>query len=114
MREGDEGDPPDLVEERCLLNRGAFTVGFRSPTVIEKTMQRKRPLPPTYVFLALVVMALLNWSVPVTWFLLFPTTLVGSVPLVLDRVFIRVEERMLAETFGSEWETYCSKVRRWI
>lgn len=33
---------------------------------------------------------------------------------LMDRVFIRVEERMLAETFGFEWETYCSKVRRWI
>ena len=149
-------------------------------------MHRKKPLPPTYVLLALVVMALLHWSTPVVRFLSFPATLVGSVPLVLgvvlnlaadrqfklhqttvkpyqtssalittfpfsisrnpmylgltlvlvgvalflgslsalvpvvifpclmDRVFIRVEERMLAETFGPEWEAYCSNVRRWI
>jgi protein-S-isoprenylcysteine O-methyltransferase Ste14 len=35
-------------------------------------------------------------------------------PFVVDRVFIRVEERMLAETFGREWEEYRARVRRWI
>ncbi len=155
-------------------------------TVVEKTMQRKRPLPPTYVFLALVAMALLNWSTPVTRFLNFPATLIGGAPVLLgvvlnlaadrqfklhqttvkpyqtssalittfpfsisrnpmylgltlllvgvalflgsvsalvpvvifpylmDRIFIRAEERMLAETFGAEWEAYRSNVHRWI
>jgi protein-S-isoprenylcysteine O-methyltransferase Ste14 len=32
----------------------------------------------------------------------------------MDVKFVRVEERMLAETFGTEWERYRSQVRRWI
>ena len=35
-------------------------------------------------------------------------------PYVMDRLFIRVEEKMLAETFGREWEEYQSRVRRWV
>ena len=34
--------------------------------------------------------------------------------ILMDRRFVSVEERMLAETFGSEWETYRIRVRRWI
>ena len=35
-------------------------------------------------------------------------------PILMDVKFVRVEERMLAETFGTEWVRYRSKVRRWI
>jgi len=34
--------------------------------------------------------------------------------LVLDRGFIRVEERRLAEAFGAAWQAYAARVRRWI
>jgi protein-S-isoprenylcysteine O-methyltransferase Ste14 len=32
----------------------------------------------------------------------------------MNRVFVPVEEQMLAETFGEEWEKYRARVRRWI
>ena len=56
-------------------------------------MHRKKPLPPTHVLLALVVMALLHWSTPVVRFLSFPATLVGSVPLVLGVVLNLAADR---------------------
>lgn len=31
-----------------------------------------------------------------------------------DRWYIRVEEQMLRQKFGPEFEAYCTKVRRWI
>jgi protein-S-isoprenylcysteine O-methyltransferase Ste14 len=132
----------------------------------------KKALPPTYLLLALAVMAALHLALPVplalgvllnlmadrqfkthettvkpfqrssalvTGFpfsisrnpmylgmallLLGVALLLGTVtalvpvvifPFVVDRVFIRVEERMLAETFGREWEEYRARVRRWI
>jgi protein-S-isoprenylcysteine O-methyltransferase Ste14 len=33
---------------------------------------------------------------------------------VMDRVFIRREERMLAEQFAENWDSYCRRVRRWL
>jgi protein-S-isoprenylcysteine O-methyltransferase Ste14 len=33
---------------------------------------------------------------------------------VVAGVFIPVEERMMAETFGDDWERYRSKVHRWL
>jgi protein-S-isoprenylcysteine O-methyltransferase Ste14 len=32
----------------------------------------------------------------------------------MDVVFIRVEEKMMEETFGEAWLEYKKKVRRWI
>jgi protein-S-isoprenylcysteine O-methyltransferase Ste14 len=34
--------------------------------------------------------------------------------ILMNLRFVRVEERMLAETFGSEWEQYRARVRRWM
>lgn len=34
--------------------------------------------------------------------------------ILMDRIFIRVEEHMLADTFESEWLEYKKKTRRWI
>ncbi len=59
----------------------------------------------------------------VTLMLLGVALLFGSLsPLVpavafavlVDRCFVRVEERMLSEHFGPEWERYRSHVRRWL
>jgi protein-S-isoprenylcysteine O-methyltransferase Ste14 len=146
----------------------------------------KKALPPTYLLLALAVMAALHLALPVCRYWSLPLALAGAVPLalgvllnlmadrqfkryettvkpfqrssalvtafpfsisrnpmylgmallllgvalllgtvtalvpvvifpfVVDRVFIRVEERMLAETFGQVWEEYRARVRRWI
>jgi protein-S-isoprenylcysteine O-methyltransferase Ste14 len=35
-------------------------------------------------------------------------------PVFIDIRFVRMEERMLAEAFGSEWERYRARVRRWL
>lgn len=34
--------------------------------------------------------------------------------VLLQLKFIRVEERMMAESFTSEWQSYARKTRRWI
>ena len=59
----------------------------------------------------------------ITWMLMGCALLLGTVsPLVpavvfailMDLRFIRAEERMLAESFGHEWEQYHAQVRRWL
>jgi len=43
-----------------------------------------------------------------------PLLSVFAFALLMDRVFIRVEEQMLEATFGDEWRRYRSEVRRWL
>jgi len=146
----------------------------------------KKPLPPTYFLVTLIVMLLLHFLAAIRHVVSFPANLFGLVPLglgvflnlaadrlfstrrttvrpfeesthlveefpfsvtrnpmylgmtlillggaillgtlgalipvvlfalIIDRVFIQAEERMLSRTFGSLWEDYCTRVRRWI
>ena len=34
--------------------------------------------------------------------------------ILIDRTYIKVEEQMLAEKFGTMWQTYKAKTRRWL
>ena len=34
--------------------------------------------------------------------------------VLMDRVFIRVEEQMLEKQFGQDWLEYAQEVRRWV
>jgi protein-S-isoprenylcysteine O-methyltransferase Ste14 len=45
---------------------------------------------------------------------LSPFLIIFAYAFLVDRTFIRVEERMLAKKFGSSWEQYKSRTRRWF
>ena len=45
---------------------------------------------------------------------LTPFVVIPVFGLLMDRVFIQVEEQMLQETFASMWQSYAGQVRRWI
>ncbi|MFZ2095172.1 MAG: isoprenylcysteine carboxylmethyltransferase family protein [Anaerolineales bacterium] len=45
---------------------------------------------------------------------LAPWAIVAIFILLLEIVYIQVEERMLSEKFGSSWMDYKRKVRRWM
>jgi protein-S-isoprenylcysteine O-methyltransferase Ste14 len=64
---------------------------------------------PMYLGMALILIgiALLLRS-------LTPFLMIIPFALLIDRIYIRVEERMLAETFGAKWRAYKAKTRRWL
>ena len=43
-----------------------------------------------------------------------PWLVVAVFPFVIERVYIRVEERMLEDRFGEEWLRYKARVRKWL
>jgi protein-S-isoprenylcysteine O-methyltransferase Ste14 len=43
-----------------------------------------------------------------------PLLPVAAFAILMDIHFVRMEERMLAEAFGSEWDNYRARVRRWL
>jgi protein-S-isoprenylcysteine O-methyltransferase Ste14 len=45
---------------------------------------------------------------------LSPYLIVLAFAILIDRVYITVEERMLAAKFGAEWERYRRRTRRWL
>jgi protein-S-isoprenylcysteine O-methyltransferase Ste14 len=45
---------------------------------------------------------------------LMPLIVIPFFITLIDRIFIRVEERMLAGKFGAAWSEYQEKTRRWI
>ena len=45
---------------------------------------------------------------------LTPYLVVVAFVVWIDRIYITVAERMLAEKFGSEWEEYRRRVGRWL
>ena len=61
--------------------------------------------------------------VSITLMLLGAAMLLGTVtsfvpvlafPVLMDRLFVRWEESMLAEAFDVEWKRYSTSVRRWL
>lgn len=45
---------------------------------------------------------------------LTPWVIILAFAIFLDRTYITIEERMLAEKFGAEWEAYKWSTRRWL
>ena len=64
---------------------------------------------PMYLGFALVLLgvALLLGS-------LTPFAVIPVFAVLIDRMFIEMEEQMLRTKFGAAWETYASRTRRWL
>jgi protein-S-isoprenylcysteine O-methyltransferase Ste14 len=45
---------------------------------------------------------------------LTPCGVVLAFAILIDRMYITAEERMLAEKFGAEWEKYRQSTKRWV
>jgi len=59
-------------------------------------------------------MTLILFGIAVLLGTLSPFVFAIVLPILFDRVFIRREEQMLAETFGDHFEEYRGRVRKWI
>jgi protein-S-isoprenylcysteine O-methyltransferase Ste14 len=82
-----------FVESSVLIKSGAFRIS-------------RNPMYLGFV-LFLIGMAVLMGS-------LTPYVVVLAFAIVMDRMYIIVEEHMLAEKFGVVWEEYKRSTRRWI
>ena len=45
---------------------------------------------------------------------LTPFVIVFAFALLMDRMFIQMEEQKMASTFGAQWNEYKSRTRRWL
>jgi protein-S-isoprenylcysteine O-methyltransferase Ste14 len=99
----------NLWSARLLKNKSATIDFYEAPAglVIDGPFRISRnPLYLGGVILSLGIAVLLGSLIT----FVFPIGLL----LILDQLYIPVEERRLEETFGKEYLEYKQKVRRWI
>jgi protein-S-isoprenylcysteine O-methyltransferase Ste14 len=99
----------NLVADRAFQQAHTTVKPFfqSSSLVTEGAYQVSRN--PMYLGFALVLI-----GIAILLRSLVPYLVVAAFVLLIDRVFIRVEEQMLADQFGGQWEAYRKKTRRWI
>ncbi len=97
-----------LADKQFHLNQTTVKPFERSSTLVTSfpfSVSRN----PMYVGITLMLLGVAMLLGTVTSFV--P---VLAFPVLMDRLFVRMEESMLAEAFGVEWERYDSSVRRWL
>jgi protein-S-isoprenylcysteine O-methyltransferase Ste14 len=99
----------NLLADRALKEHQTTVKPFEeSSTLITSGVYRlsRHPMYLGFV-LILIGISLLLGSIS-------PYIVVFALALLMEVVFIRVEERMLTDRFGDEWRQYTSRVRKWI
>ena len=99
----------NLIADRAFKRNQTTVKPFQeSSTLITDGVYRlsRHPMYLGFV-LILVGISLLLGSIS-------PYIVVIAFTILMDFVFIRVEEMMLEDKFQDEWKQYKSKVRRWI
>jgi protein-S-isoprenylcysteine O-methyltransferase Ste14 len=99
----------NLIADRALHQANTTVKPFEPSTALITTGVFQISRHPMYLgfVLILVGLAILLGS-------LTPYFVIPIFAILMDRVFIQVEERMLKEQFGPTWLTYKARVRRWI
>ncbi|MGO9700690.1 MAG: methyltransferase family protein [Xanthobacteraceae bacterium] len=99
----------NLLADRAFKRHRTTVKPFEVPTSLMTDGVFALSRNPMYLGMVLILFGLALFLGTLSPFLIC----VGFAILV-DYRFIRVEERMLADQFGTEWRAYSSRVRRWI
>jgi len=99
----------NLIADRAFHQVNTTVKPFQDSTTLITDGVFRYSRNPMYLGFSLILMgiALLFGS-------LSPWLIVPVFIILMDRVFIQVEERMLETRFGHAWIVYRTKVRRWL
>lgn len=98
-----------------LLADGAFKKNettvkpFEESKALVKTGAYSLSRNPMYLGMFLMLLAVATFLGSLTPFAVIPVTMI-----LIQRIFVREEEKMLERQFGDTWQEYKRKVRRWI
>jgi protein-S-isoprenylcysteine O-methyltransferase Ste14 len=106
-----------MIAGIALTLTGAFTIKRHGTTI--KPFEVSSRLVQTGVFSFTrnpIYLGLIAFLVGLALLLgtLSPFGICIAFALLLHYRFVRMEERMLAERFGAEWQQYGTRVRRWL
>jgi len=99
----------NIMADRQFKDRETEVKPFQRSTALVTDGVFRWTRNPMYLGMVLIVSGL-------AWFegTLSPWIAAAALTVLLDRVFIVREERMLEETFGAAYEQYKHRVRRWL
>ncbi len=99
----------NLIADRAFQRAGTTVKPFQESSALITVGVYRFSRHPMYLGIVLIVFGIACLLGSLT-----PFVVVLLLGFVLDRRFIRIEERMLEETFGAAWLEYKARVRRWI
>ena len=99
----------NLIADRAFHQIGTTVKPYQESTslVTEGVFQISRN--PMYLGMVLILI-----GIGVLLKSLSPFLVITLFAILIDRIYIRVEERMLAEKFGTKWQAYKAQTRRWL
>ena len=99
----------NLVADREFKRHATTVKPFERSTALITSFPFSVSRNPMYLGMTIILVgvALLFGTVS-------PLILTAAFAVLMDRRFIRIEERMMHDTFGTEWERYGARVRRWF
>lgn len=99
----------NAVADRVFKKVGTTVKPFQQSTTLIRDGVFQLTRNPMYVGFVLILLGIAIFVGSLT-----PYIVVIIFPILMDRLFIRNEEQMLAERFGEVWREYKRKVRRWV
>ena len=98
-----------VIADRLFARRETTIYPFAEPSVLVVEGPFRYTRNPMYLglILALIGLALLLGT-------LTPWLVIVPFGLILDRTFVRYEQRTMQERFGDDYRAYMQRVRRWI
>lgn len=98
-----------VIADRLFARRETTIYPFAEPSVLVVEGPFRYTRNPMYLglILALIGLALLLGT-------LTPWLVIVPFGLILDRTFVRYEQRTMQERFGDDYRAYMQRVRRWL
>lgn len=99
----------NLIADRAFRLAGTTVKPFEETNALITTGVYRISRHPMYLGFVLILIGLAALVRSLTTWIVIPVFIV-----VVDYIFIRMEEHMIETKFGRDWSEYKQKVRRWI
>jgi protein-S-isoprenylcysteine O-methyltransferase Ste14 len=99
----------NLMADRALHQANSTVKPFEASTTLITTGVFQISRHPMYLGFVLILIGLAVLLGSLTPYFVIPIF-----AILMDRIFIQIEERMLEEQFGQTWLVYKVRVKRWI
>jgi protein-S-isoprenylcysteine O-methyltransferase Ste14 len=99
----------NLVADTAFKKKQTTVKPFEKSAALVVTGVFQISRHPMYLGMALILL-----GIAILMGNLTPLVIVAIFGILMELVFVRIEERMLEEQFGETWLAYKKKVRKWI